>query len=456
MSLAGVVMAAGEGKRMRSRTPKPLHRVCGKEMVRYPVELLKAAGVSRVVVVVSPDNQNAVRAVLSDSVEYAVQPQRDGTAGALVCCADLLKGAAERVLVVGGDTPLVSAASIARLLDKHTAHAAQMTLLTAPNPWLRDLGRVIMQDGRVSGIVESADAAGTPEEAAADVNAGVYCFEEQWLWPAIERVQSSPFGELYLTSLAAIGAGDGSGVFAAEVVDPAEAFGVNDRVQLAVVEEVMRQRIRERWMLEGVTMTNPVSVFIDADVTIGMDTVILPNTMLLGTTTIGEDCEIGPNSIIRDTAIGNNCRVTASMLEEATMESGSDIGPFSHLRPGAYLEPGVHVGNFAEVKESRLASGVLMGHFGYVGDASIGPNVNLGAGMVTCNFDGKDKHRTVVESGAFVGCDTMLVAPVTVGAGAVTGAGAVVIGNVPPGRLAVGVPARILDRKSETDRVSSP
>ena len=455
MGFAGVVMAAGEGRRMRSRTTKPLHRVCGREMVRYPVELLMDAGAERVVVVVSPENQDAIRAVLGDSVEYAVQPERDGTAGALACCAPLLVGQAERVLVIGGDSPLVSAESVSRLLDKHTSQAARMTLLTAPGWGETDLGRVILEEGRVSRIVEAADAADEPyfdklgtkgwEDKAnrVDVNAGVYCFEAQWLWETIKHVQPNPSGERYLTSLAAIGAGDKARVFAAEAADPTEAFGVNDRIQLAIVEEVMRQRIRERWMLEGVTMTDPASVYIDADVAIGMDTLILPNTMLTGQTSIGENCEIGPNSVLRDTTVGNNCRVTSSALEEAVMEDHTDIGPFSHLRPGAYLESGVHIGNYVEVKESRFKAGAVMGHFGYAGDATIGARVNVGAGMITCNYDGKDKHRTVVEDDAFIGCDTMLVAPVTVGEGSITGAGAVVTKDIPPARLAVGVPATI-------------
>ena len=451
MSFTGVVMAAGEGRRMRSRTPKPLHRVCGKEMVRYPVELLRAAGAGRVVVVVSPGNLAAVRAVLGDSVEYAVQPQPDGTAGALACCAPLLEGWTERVLVTGGDSPLVSAKSVARLLDKHAAHAARMTLLTAAAEGKTDLGRVIVESGRVRGIIEAADIAGEPDgaslpKAAADgveINAGVYCFEAEWMWQAVKKVRPSPSGERYLTALAAMGAEGGAGVFAVGAADAQEAMGVNDRMQLSAVEEAMRRRIRERWMLAGVTMTDPASVYIDADVAIGMDTVILPNTMLLGRTSIGENCEIGPNSVIRDTVVGRECRVTSSALEEAVMEDHTDIGPFSHLRPGAHLESGVHIGNYVEVKESRFRAGAVMGHFGYVGDATIGARVNVGAGMVTCNYDGKDKHRTVVEDDAFIGCDTMLVAPVTVGEGSVTGAGAVVTKDIPPARLAAGVPATI-------------
>ena len=444
MGLAGVVMAAGEGKRMRSRVPKPLHRICGREMVQYPVELLREAGAERVVVVVSPKNRDAIRSVLGDSVEYAVQEVRDGTGGALACCAPLLQGQAEQVLVIGGDTPLVSTASVSLLLEKHSAHGAQMTLLTAAVEGKTDMGRVVMKDGRVTAIVEAAER--TDEEDGCGVNAGVYCFEGQWLWQALERVQPGPSGERYLTALASIGTGDGACVMAAETVDPAESLGVNDRVQLSAAEAVMRRRIRERWMLDGVTISDPATVYIDADASIGMDTVILPNTMLLGQTSIGENCEIGPNSVIRDSTVGSECRVTSSAMEEAVMEDHTDIGPFSHLRPGAYLESGVHIGNYVEVKESRFKAGAVMGHFGYAGDATIGERVNVGAGMITCNYDGKDKHRTVVEDDAFIGCDTMLVAPVTVGEGSITGAGAVVTKDVPPARLAVGVPA-IIKRK---------
>ena len=443
MGLTGVVMAAGEGKRMRSRVPKPLHRICGKELIRYPVDLLLGAGAERVVVVVSPVNMDAIRAVLGDTVEYAVQERPDGTGGAVASCKELLEDRTEQVIVIGGDTPLVTGESLARLFATHSSKSGQMTVLTAAASGKTDLGHVIVQDGRISRIVEAAEALGTPDEAAAVVNAGMYCFEGEWLWTALDRVGASPSGERYLTELARIGAKDEAGVFISEAVESEEALGVNDRIQLSTAEDTMRRRIRERWMLAGVTMTDPKSVYIDTDVVIGVDSEILPNTMLIGRTSVGENCEIGPNSVIRDSFIGSHCRVTSSALEEATMEDHTDVGPFSHLRPGAYLETDVHIGNYVEIKESRFKSGAVMGHFGYAGDATIGARVNIGAGMITCNYDGKDKHRTVVEDDAFIGCDTMLVAPVTVGERSITGAGAVVTKDVPPARLAVGVPATI-------------
>ena len=444
MSLAGVVMAAGEGKRMNSRFSKPLHKICGKEMVRYPVDLLRDAGAERVVVVVSPANHEAIRAVLGDEVEYAVQEKPDGTGGAVASCYDLLKSEYDSVLVIGADTVLVTPDSLAGLLEEHAASEAVMTVLTAPNEGRPlDLGRVAVSKGRVTRIVEASEAVGTRADNARLVNAGVYCFDAEWLWRALRQIRPRPSGEFYLTDLASTGSKAGAVVSATLVAEMEEVLGINNRRQLAVAEAVMRERIRDLWLQGGVTMLGPASIYIDADVSIGMDTVILPNTMITGRTEVGENCEIGPNSVIRDSTIGNNCRVTSSALEEATMEDNTDIGPFSHLRPGAYLETGVHIGNYVEVKESRFKAGAVMGHFGYVGDATIGTRVNVGAGMITCNYDGKDKHRTIVEDDAFIGCDTMLVAPVTVGEGSVTGAGAVVTKDVPPARLAVGVPATI-------------
>ena len=448
---AGVVLAAGQGARMKSKLPKPLHRICGKELARYPVELVRRAGIERVVIVVSPSTCGGIRGLFGSSVEYVMQPQASGTGDAVSCAQSALEGQVDHLLVLNCDSPLVSDGSVSRLIASHLEGRAAVGMLTARVPVSQDLGIVLQdEDGRVMEVREAADDNRDPS-APAEVNGGVYCFDTRWLWSNLPRIHRSPGGERYLTSLISLASGDEETVIAEPSLDPADILGINNRVQLAHAEAVMRQRIREQWMLAGVTIQDPGSVHIDSGVTIGQDTVILPNTMLLGETWIGGDCEIGPNSVVRDSTVGQRCRVAASVLEESTMEAGSDIGPFSHLRPGAHLESGVHIGNFAEIKASRLASGTLMGHFGYVGDASVGPGVNIGAGVVTCNFDGRDKHRTDVGSGAFIGCDTMLVAPVSVGDGAYTGAGAVVTRDVPPGRLAVGVPAKMREKPSESD-----
>ena len=448
---AGVILAAGVGARMKSRLPKVLHPVCGKEMIRYPVELLRLLEIEPIVVVASPANEAPIKNLLGDAAEYVVQPEARGTGDALDHAREVLTAESVNLLVLGADSPLVTEETAKKLMASHLDSGSTMTVLVGQVPSAGDRGRVIRGgSGQVTAIIEAADDDDS-SDSPGEVNGGVYCFSAPWLWENLERIEPGRSGERYVTSLAAIGAAAGCRVSGVAAQDPDELQGVNNRVQLSQVEGALRNRIRQQWMLAGVSMTDPDSVYIDADVSIGRDTLLLPNIMLLGRTKIGEGCEVGPGSVIRDSTIGGQCRVTASMLEEATMEDGADIGPFSHLRPGAYLESGVHIGNFAEVKESRLGSGVMMGHFGYVGDASIGADANLGAGMVTCNYDGKEKHRTVIEAGAFVGCDTMLVAPVKVGAEAVTGAGAVVTDDVPPGRLAVGVPAKIRTKKASAD-----
>ena len=453
---AGIVLAAGQGTRMKSRVPKVLHPLCGKPMLCYPVELLRDLGVQRIIVVVSPANRPAIEGLLGSSVVYAVQREPLGTGDAVSCALPMVGDGCSQLLALNGDVPLIRPESLRALVERHRERQNLMTLLTAEGVFAPDLGRVAREEaGQVTGIVEAQDSTGG-EFFGAEVNVGAYCFQRAWLERELPSVQAGPTGEIYLTSLAALGTPAALGSLAAAIEgvpaqDPSEAFGVNDRVQLAIAENVLRERIREHWMMAGVTITDPSSVYIDADAAIGQDSVILPNTHLLGSTRIGRDCRIGPNTTISDSAVGDGCRVTASALEGAAVEDDVEIGPFSHLRPGAYLESNVHLGNFAEVKESRLGRGVLMGHFGYVGDASIGAGTNLGAGTITCNFDGKDKHRTEVGERAFVGCDTMLVAPVSVGTGAATGAGAVVTRDVPAGRLAVGVPAKLVESRSKSD-----
>jgi bifunctional UDP-N-acetylglucosamine pyrophosphorylase/glucosamine-1-phosphate N-acetyltransferase len=275
------------------------------------------------------------------------------------------------------------------------------------------------------------------------VSSGIFCFRDSWLWPNLAEVEKSPAGEYYLTDLAAIARAQGELVTAWMVDDPLEVIGLDHRVKLARGEAEMRRRINQGWMAAGVTLVDPGATYIEAGVEIGRDTTVWPNTYLQGETRIGRQCTIGPGSVIRDSTIGDRCRVELSVVEEAIMEEDSDVGPFGHLRKGAHLAKGAHMGNFGEVKNSYLGPGAKMGHVGYLGDATVDAGANIGAGTITCNYDGKRKHKTVIGAQAFVGSGTMLVAPVEIGDGATTGAGSVVTRDVPKGSVAYGVPARV-------------
>jgi bifunctional UDP-N-acetylglucosamine pyrophosphorylase/glucosamine-1-phosphate N-acetyltransferase len=437
-----VVLAAGQGKRMRSSLPKVLHPLAGRSMVRHVLEAARAAGFERRHVVVSPASADAVRAVLGAAVSYVVQPEPRGTGDAAACAREAA-GECDHVLVLNGDVPLITGETLARLARAHDAQSNDLTFLTAQADDAEEYGRVQRDaDGRVLGVVEAPER-GEASEGPAEINAGQYCFRAAWLWPRLETLPRSANGEYYLTSLISSAVDEGAAV-QAELADADEVRGINDREQLAQVEALLRRRINRDHMLAGVTITDPATTYIDADVTIGQDTVVEPNTHLRGATSIGTACQVGPNSSLRDANVGDRCRIVSSTVEEATLDDGVTMGPYSRLRPGAHLCAGVEMGNFAEVKNARLGRGVKMHHFSYIGDAEVGDGTNIGAGTVTCNFDGLVKHRTVIGKGVFIGSDSMLVAPLSIGDGARTGAGSVVTKDVPAGALAVGAPARIV------------
>ena len=453
----GIVLAAGQGSRMRSRIPKPLHMAAGKELIRYPVDLLNECGVQTIVVVASPDNLDQISSVLGDRVVYAVQPEANGTAGAVSCGLTALEARPLHVIVMAADTPLVRLDSVQQLLAEHAANGnRRMTVLTAMDVFGPDLGHIVRADsddlrsaGPIKDIVEARDRGEEDSWHPVEVNTGVYCFNGSWLAENIAKTPQSRSGEVYLTALASMAAEAGEAAVAVPAALADEAMGVNDRQQLAGVTTVLRDRITSRWMLDGVTIVDPATTYIDAGVMIGMDTVIHPNTMIQGNTVVASDCEIGPNSVIRDSHIGERCQIVASVIEESSVHADVSIGPFSHLRPQAVIESGVHLGNYVEVKNSRVGSGSAAGHFCYLGDADIGVDVNIGAGTITCNYDGVSKHVTVVGDRAFIGSDTMLVAPVTVGKGGLTGAGSVVNRDVPPAGRVAGVPAKLLPSHDE-------
>ncbi len=450
MECEAVVLAAGHGTRMNSSSPKVLHRLLGRPMLRWTVDASAQATGRPVTVVVGPEGDQ-VRSALPGDHRFAVQEERLGTAHAAQQAQPYLSDGAELVLVVSADMPLLRPETLARLIETQTGNKGPLTVLTAQADISRGFGRVMRDEqGRPTRVVEAAHA--SPEELAIrELNVGAYCIRADWLWSQLPRLDVSPKGEYYITDLVEAAASEGQEVQTVSVDSLDETIGVNTRVHLAEAEAALQRRINRAWMRAGVTMQNPDATYIGPEVQLAPDVVLLANTHLQGRTTVGEGTTIGPNSVVSDARIGEGCLVRASVVEGAVLEDRVEIGPFSHLRPGAYLEQGVHLGNFGEVKNSRLGQGVRMGHFSYIGDATVGSHVNIGAGTITCNYDGERKHATEIEEGAFIGSDTMLVAPVTIGKAARTGAGAVVTKDVPEGTIAVGVPARVIRKLKDGD-----
>jgi len=445
MTLAAVILAAGQGTRLKSKLPKVLHRLGGRPLVEYPLAAAQAVTQTPPVLVIG-HGADEVRAALGDTVRYVTQEQQLGTGHAVLQAEAALKGQSDVVLVIYADMPLLQAETLRALVDMQARNSGPLTLLTVISPRPSDFGRIVRDEtGQVQAIVEVAQA--TPEQLRiTELNPGAYCFNADWLWRTLPRLPLSPKGEYYLTDMVGLAVAEGGNVATVTLEEEIETLGINTRAQLAQAEAALRQRLNAQWMAAGVTFIDPATTYIEPTVQIGRDTLLLPNTHLQGRTVVGEDCVIGPNTIARDTTIGRACHIECSVLEGAWLADEVEVGPFAHLRSGARLERGVHMGNFGEIKNSTLGPGVKMGHFSYVGDATLGANVNIGAGTITCNFDGVRKNKTVIGEDVFVGSDTMLVAPVTLGDRSRTGAGSVVTKNIPADSLAVGAPARVIRR----------
>ncbi|MBG7610598.1 MAG: bifunctional UDP-N-acetylglucosamine diphosphorylase/glucosamine-1-phosphate N-acetyltransferase GlmU [Anaerolineae bacterium] len=448
MRIIPVVLAAGQGTRMHSTQPKVLHQILGKPMIWHALQAVDQVTKERPVVVVGYESDRVRQAVEHD-VQFVVQEQRLGTGHAVQQTESLLRGSSDLVIVTYADMPLVSFATLQKLINTHLSHEGPLSLLTLVADDPRGFGRIQRSDdGSVLAIVEEAHAT-DEQKSICELNTGVMCFDADWLWDALSQIKLSPKGEYYLTDLVGIAVFEGKNVSAIQVDNPDEMIGVNTRVHLSEAALQMQQRINQSWMLAGVTLEDAKTVYIEPTVTLGEDSIIKPNTHLHGNTNIGAACVVGPNTIIHDSQLGNRCQVFSSVVEEAILEDDVDIGPFAHLRKGAHLAEGVHMGNFGEVKNSYLGPGSKMGHYSYLGDAILGPNVNIGAGTITCNYDGAQKHTTKIGAGVFVGSDTMLVAPLELGAGSRTGAGSVVTKNVPEDTLVVGMPARAIRKISK-------
>ena len=450
MKLAAVILAAGQGTRMKSNLPKVLHPITGKPMIRYALDAVCALGADTTVVVVGHGAEQ-VRAAVGDEALFAEQAEQRGTGHAVLQARDLLRGKADTIFVTYADMPLLRAGTMRRLIELHASSHAAITMLTVVSDDSMNFGRVLRgKKRRVLGIVEEADAT-QKQLAVRELNCGVYCFDAEWMWKHLTRLKpSGKKREYYLTDLVAMAVKERRAIESIILDDIDEVIGINTRVHLARAERIMRGHINDALMEAGVTLIDPAATYIDADVVIGADTIIEPHTQIKGATRIGANCRIGPNVILRDAQVGDDCEIVASVLRECVLEEHVHVGPFADLRPGAHLARNVYIGNYSEVKNSYVGEGTHIGHFSYIGDARLGARVNIGAGTITCNYDGKSKNRTEISDDAFIGSDTLLVAPVKIGARARTGAGSVVTKDVPDDSLAVGAPARVIRKVSET------
>jgi bifunctional UDP-N-acetylglucosamine pyrophosphorylase/glucosamine-1-phosphate N-acetyltransferase len=434
---------------MRSRIPKVLHPLRGLPLIEHALRITMQATGVRPVMVVGHD-ADAVRAVVGERADYVVQAEQLGTGHAVMQAeAALRDDQSAHFIIMAGDMPLIRPESLVTLIQSRASTGAALSMLTVRVDNPRGFGRVVRdQDGNVVAIVEEVTC--TPEQLKInELNSSIYCIDADWMWGALKRIRPNPRkGEYFLTDLVEIAVQDGRTVQAVVGDDIDECIGINTRVDLADADAALRRRINCAHMLNGVSLIDPATAYIDLDVTIDADVTILPNTHLLGNTHIGAESVIGPNAMLHDAMIGRRCEIRQSVIELSRVDDDADVGPFSHLRGGAHVCEGAHVGNFGEIKQSTLGAHSKMGHFSYLGDATVGERVNIGAGTITCNYDGVRKHPTTIGDGAFIGSDTMLIAPVEIGARASTGAGAVVTKNVPPDTVAVGLPARVVRHKA--------
>jgi bifunctional UDP-N-acetylglucosamine pyrophosphorylase/glucosamine-1-phosphate N-acetyltransferase len=435
------VLAAGKGTRMKSNRAKVLHTICGVPMVNYAIAALEPLGPKRTLVVVG-HQAGEVKAVLPPQVHPILQEEQKGTGDAVRVALGAIDEEEGILLVVNGDGPLISDRTLAELVERHRSAGVGATVLVAELEYATGLGRV-MEDAGVVRIVEERDAT-EAEKQVRLVNLGLYAFDLPEIRHALELVGTqNAQGELYLTDALEI-IGKKSRAVTYRVNNLEEANLVNDRSQLALAEEIVRRRILDAHMRAGVTVRDPVSTHIEATVEIGRDTVILPGTFLRGETKIGSDCVIGPSTDLLDTVVDDGALVEHSVGRGAAVGSGASVGPYAYLRPGTVLGEVSKVGAYCELKNTRVGSGSKVPHLSYIGDTEIGEGANLGAGTITANYDGKDKHRTKIESGVFTGINTNLIAPVTIGENAYLGAGSVVNKDIPPGKMAVGMPARVI------------
>ena len=438
-NIYGVILGAGEGTRMKSCLPKVLHKVCGKELIFHVTDCMKTAvKMQKLVVVVGSGSDLVIKCLDKYQVDYVFQKERLGSAHALLCAKDKLKNLNGQLIVMCGDTPLVQSKTIKDLLKYHVKNKNSATVLSGiiKNPF--GYGRIVRDTrGKVICIVEEKSAT-EQEKQIKEINSGIYCFDLKVLWKALSKVDNkNNKKEYYLTDVIAILNKDGYKTDAVALTNEEEILGVNTRAQLAVADKILRDRKNNELMASGVTVINPETTYIDADVVIGQDTIIKPNTYIEANTKIGRNCIIGPDTRVKDSIIADNVFITNSYVESSKIEKGVNVGPFAHLRPGSVLKENVKVGNFSEVKKSVVGYGSKVNHLSYIGDATVGKNVNIGAGTITCNYDGKNKFQTIIKDDVFVGSNVNLVAPVHIGSKVLIAAGSTITDSVSSNKLVI-------------------
>ncbi len=449
--LGALILAAGKGTRMKSALPKVLHKVSGKAMVERVLDTVEELGVSRKVVIIGFGGE-AVQSYLGSRCEFVVQEEQNGTGHAVKQAQPVLGSHKGIILLLCGDTPLVTKASLEALLEEHKQSGAAATILTAHMPDPTGYGRIIRDNQHnVVRIVEQKD--GKPEELVVqEVNTGMYVFDSAKLWPCLDQLSDdNAQGELYITDVVSILVNGGDKVSAYMTTDFEESLGVNSRAQLAEAEQILRRRKNKELMEGGVTLIDPATTYVAPEVIIGTDTILYPGTILEGNTVIGKECEIGPHTRLTNVVVGDNNYIHFTYGHDCEVKNNTDIGPYVHLRPNTVIGDKVHLGNFVEVKNSNVGEGTKFPHLSYIGDSDVGAGVNLGCGTITVNYDGKLKHRTTIEDGAFVGCNSNLVAPVRIGEGSYVGAGSTITKNVPPKSLAVGRAKQIVKENWVTE-----
>lgn len=437
MNLVTIILAAGKGTRMKSALPKVLHKVGGMPMLGCVLKAAKEAGAERNIVVTG-FGADAVEEAMAGQAEFVRQEEQLGTGHAVRQTEKLLAGATGTVMVLCGDTPLLTGRVLKNLLAEHEQSGAKATVLTAILSDSTGYGRIVRgADGSVEKIVEEKDA-NSAERQIKEVNSGIYCFDMPALFAALAEVTNdNAQGEYYLPDVLTILRGRGEKIWATAAADADEILGINSRRQLAAAEKILRRRKNEELMDAGVTIIDPDSTFIDSDVQIGQDTVVYPFTFIEGQTIIGKNCEIGPGARLQNVRMGNNVKGQYSYVHDAIIDDNVVLGQYVHIRPDTHLKNGVKIGNFVEVKNSSVGEGTKLPHLSYIGDSDVGSGVNMGCGTITVNYDGKKKFRTVIGDNAFVGCNSNLVAPVTVEDGAYIGAGSTITKTVPAGNLAI-------------------